>query len=141
MNRARGYARTRFCGRRCEGTQRVNCYRLSLNKTVGQARRLPIHRRQAGALALQIRYQRSVIGSQLVATACPPWVGRTVRWRICYLLSLPGESALTTWIKHGAAAICAATMACILSFDRARDRFVHLELIIVRQFFARADVA
>ena len=53
----------------------------------------------------------------------------------------PGRSALTTWIKHGAAAICAATMACILSFDRARDRFVHLELIIVRQFFARADVA
>ena len=32
-------------------------------------------------------------------------------------------------------------MTCILSFDRARDRFVHLELIIVRQFFARADVA
>src|SRR5437773_2145435 len=30
-------------------------------------------------------------------------------------------------------------MARILSFDRARDRFVHLELIIVRQFFARAD--
>jgi len=53
----------------------------------------------------------------------------------------PGRSALTTWIKHGAAAIRAATMARILSFDRARDRFVHLELIIVRQFFARADVA
>ena len=56
-------------------------------------------------------------------------------------LSVTRKSALTTWIKHGAAAIRAATMACILSFERGRDRFVHLELIIVRQFFARADVA
>ena len=96
----------------------VICYQLLVNRTVGQARRLPIHRMASGALALQIRYQRSVYG---------------------YRLS--GRSALTTWIKHGAAAICAATMARILSFDRARDRFVQLELIIVRQFFARADVA
>ena len=56
-------------------------------------------------------------------------------------LSLRRRSTLTTWVKHGAAAIRGATMTCILSFDCARDRFVHLELIIVRQFFARADVA
>ena len=79
----------------------------------------------------------------LFAAACPPWWGESVSWRIGSQLSviLPRRSALTTWIKHGAAAICAATMACILSFDRACDRFVHLELIIVRQFFARADLA
>ena len=102
-------------------------------------------------IELEIRSQQSEPGGQRrirryfcnVVTICDEITDRsdgTLRV-IGYLLSLPGRSALTTWIKHGAAAICAATMACILSFDRARDRFVHLELIIVRQFFARADVA
>jgi hypothetical protein len=51
------------------------------------------------------------------------------------------RSALTAWIKHVAAAIGAATVAFILSFDRTGDSFVHLELIIVREFFAYADLA
>src|SRR6476646_5455465 len=96
--------------------------------------------------------KRRVIGKNCRAGASPADPSNGKRERLPYksvirgqltVLSYlsPGKSALTTWIKHGAAAICAATMACILSFDRARDRFVHLELIIVRQFFARADVA
>src|SRR5205814_7310220 len=72
MNIARGYARMRFCGRRCEGTPRVNCYRLSLNKTVGQARRLPIHRMASGSACptnplLEVSYRFSVIRQSLPA--------------------------------------------------------------------------